>query len=145
MITDAEVTLLRGLTKKTPIATKLESGDRALLHAQWFVLELPLASFDSKLEAWEEEPLGGALEWRTLMPEGEGEYATAARFTNPDDGVPVIKLISDSTVAFIHTSIFEVVMKHVAEPEFRVFPAEKAYVAILSSGSLVGGTAQVKL
>ena len=90
-------------------------------------------------------PLAGALTWRTLLPDGGGEYAPGARFTNPEDGAPYVKLISDSGTATIHPSIYSVVLANVVEPEFRIYPGNDTHVAIRSSGSVVGGIAQVKL
>jgi hypothetical protein len=145
MITNTEITLLQGLTKQKPIVVKLGEGEMSLLHAVWFVLELPTNALAPDLTCWEEEALPKALEWRTLMPPGEGAYGQAIRFTNPDDNVALVKLIADTGVAIIHPSIYEVVTRHFSEPEFRVFSEEKAYVAILNSGSLIGATAQVKL
>lgn len=145
MITDTEIALLQGLTKKKPIAVKLGEGEMTLLHAVWFVLELPTNTLAPDLTCWEEEALPKAIEWRTLMPSGEGAYGQASRFTNPEDNIVLVKLIADTGAAIIHPSIYEVVLKQFSEPEFRVFPEEKAYVAIFNAGSLIGATAQVKL
>jgi len=146
MITTNDVELLRGLTKKHPVVARL-AGDKnsfALIYAKWFVLELPIALFDPELKDWEEAD-DGAVTWRSVMPPGEGEYAQGFRWTNPEDGMALVKLIADSGVAFIHPSIYDVVTKKVPEPEFRVFTGDQPHIAILSAGVLVGGAAQVKL
>lgn len=146
MITAADIELLRGLTKKAPSLARLAGGKNsfALLYSRWFVLELPATMFDPALTDWEEAH-DAAAAWRNVIPPGEGEYAQATRWTNPEDNVPLIKLIAGSASALIHTSIYEVVMKKLPEPEFRVFVGDKPYVAILSAGSLVGGAGQVKV
>jgi len=145
MITNNEIATLQGLTKKKPIAVKLGKGETTLLHASWFLLEIPTKLILPDLKCWAEEALPNALTWRTLMPPGEGAYGQATRFINAEDSVALVKLIADTGMAIIHPSIYEVVMKHFSEPEFRVFPEEKAPIAILNEGSLIGAAAQVKL
>jgi hypothetical protein len=144
MITKNEITLLRGLTKKEPAASKLEASDSILLYAKWFVLEVPKELFDPAFDDWEEAH-EAAINWRAAMPQGEGDYGQASRWTNPDDGLALVKLIADCGVAIIHPALFEVAMKQLPEPEFRVFPGDKPFVAILSERKLVGGVTQVKL
>lgn len=141
-ITSDDISLLKGLTRTKPICVKIEEG-KALLHAKWFTLELPVGLLKIDSETWSDEPLNGALEWRSLMPPGEGEYAQATRFTS-ESGDALIKLLSDSHTGVMHTSLYEVVMKHVNEPEFRLFPGEHSFLGIYSAGALVGAAAQVK-
>jgi len=117
---------------------------KAYLYSKWFVLELPVTLFDPAYSDWE-EPRGDVQTWRSVMPEGEGEYASASRWTNPEDNLALVKLISGAGVAIIHPSIYDVVMKQLPEPEFRVFDGEHSFVAIFSAGVMVGGVAQVKL
>lgn len=145
MITNSEIALLQGLTDKKPIAVKLGEGEKTLLHAKWFVLEVPTNLLAPDLKCWEEEALPKAVEWRTLMPAGEAAYGQASRFTNPEDNVALIRLIADTGVAIVHPSLYEVVTKNFSESEFRVFPEEKSYVAIFNAGTLIGATAQVKV
>ena len=144
MITKNEITLLRGLTKKEPAASKLEASDSILLYAKWFALEIPKELFDPAFDDWEDAH-EAAVNWRAAMPQGDGDYGQATRWTNPDDGLVLVKLIADCGEAIIHPALYEVVTKQVPEPEFRVFPGEKLFVAILSRGKLVGGVAQVKV
>jgi hypothetical protein len=146
MITSSDVELLRGLTKKKPTVARL-AGDKnhlVLLYSKWFALELPVALFDPGIKQWE-EAIDGAVTWRSGVPPGEGEYAQGIRWTNPEDGVALIKLIADSGVAFIHPSIYDVVTKKLPEPEFRLFVGDKPPLAIFSAGILVGGVGQVNL
>ena len=145
MITDTEIARLQGLTETTPIAVKLGEGQMTLLHARWFVLELPTNMFSISQKHWEEEPLPHALEWRTFLPSGEGAYGVASRFVNPKDNDNLVRLIADTGIAIIQPAIYDVVLKQISEPEFRVFPEEKAFVAILQAGALIGATAQVTL
>ena len=146
MITTTDIELLRGLTKKDPVVARL-AGDKnssALIYSKWFVLELPATLFDPEIKDWEEAD-DGAVAWRSVMPPGDGEYAQGVRWTNPEDNAALVKLIADSGVAFIHSSLYDVVTKKLPEPEFRVFAGDQPHIAILSAGVLVGGAAQVKL
>jgi len=144
MITKNEITLLRGLTKKEPLACKLNAGEKVLLYARWFTLEVPKELWDPTFEDWADAS-ESTINWRAVMPPGEGEYATASRWTNPEDNVALVKLIADSGVALVHPAIYDVVMKQIPEPEFRVFPGEKSFVVICSAGVMIGGVAQVKV
>lgn len=144
MITSDEIALLRGLTKKEPAVFKLGAGDKAMLHARWFVLEVPTSLIAPTFDDWAEVN-EHAVSWREKVPPGDGAFGQGSRWTNPDDGVALIKLISDAGVALIHPSIYEVVTKQMPDPEFRVFEGDKPVVVILSAGAMVGGTAQVKV
>jgi hypothetical protein len=144
MITLTDIELLQGLTKKKPHAVKL--GGKVLLYSQWFALELPTAQLDPAFDDWDETPHDAAVRWREWITPGDGEYAMGTRWTNPDDGVVLIRLFADSASAIIHPSIFEVVNKKMPAPEFRVFPGDnKPVVGIFSEGVLVGGVAQMKV
>lgn len=144
MITASDVELLRGLTKKKPHAVKL-AGDKVLLYSKWFALELPTALMDPAFDDWDAEAHEAARNWRDVMTKGEGEYAQGTRFTNPDDGVVLIRLIADSAMAVIHPSMYDLINKKVPEPEFRVFTGDKPVVAIYSGGVMIGGVAQMKV
>ena len=144
MITDKEIVLLQGLTDARPIAVKVGDGQTTLLHAEWFVLELPTGMFRLDLKSWKTKPLAGALTWRKLLPEKGGAYGQPIRKT-AKDGKQLIQLIADTGVAYIHASIYDVVTKQLTEPEFRVFPEAQASVGILSGGTLRGGVGQVTL
>lgn len=143
MITKTELEILQGLTKKAPQAFKLGSGEKVVLYAQWFVLELPKELLDSDFD-WE-EPNEEAQAWRTRLPEGTGEYAQAVRWKDPTDGVAIMKLISDNGVALIQAAFYDVVIRRIPEVEFRVFPGEKTPVVVVRSptGEMIGVTAQV--
>lgn len=146
MITNTEIQTLRGLTDREPLAVKL--GEKILVHAKWFVIEFPpthVGTDVTLLEELDDTPYAELPEWRAKVPTTEAEYAAGVRFTHPTEGISLIKLVSDNTTAIIHPSIYEVVMKHVAEPEFRVYNNEPLYVSIWSNGEIVGLTAQVKL
>jgi hypothetical protein len=153
MITSSDVQVLQGLTKKTPVlirlgqgtpATQAEREATALLHSGWFALELPDAAFDTDIERVESTPFEEALAWRKRLPAGDGEYAQASRGVDKDQK-PFMRLIADSETAYVDPSIYNVVLKQVTAPEFRVFPGEKLPVAILSAGKVVGVVAQVAL
>ena len=142
MITKTELEIPQGLTKKAPQAFKLGSGEKIILYAQWFVLELPKELLDASFD-WE-EPNEEAQAWRTRVPEGTGEYAQAVRWKNPKDEVVIMKLISDNGVALIQAAFYDVV-RRVPDVEFRVFPGEKTPVVVVrsSTGEMIGVTAQV--
>ena len=144
MITSNDVKTLQGLTDRKPQLTKLEGTGLVLLHARWFVLEVPVALLASDL-ATDDPPVEARIAWRTSLPAGEGEYPQAARWVAPEDQVPIVKLIAGCGVAFIHPAIYDLVMKQLPEPEFRVFEGERPHVAILSSGTVVGAVAQLKV
>lgn len=144
MITEKDIELLKGLTKKQPHVVKLE-GEIVLLYSKWFCLELPRSMLDPAFDDWDDQAHDAAIAWRKTMPEGDGEYAQGTRWTNPEDGLALIRLIADSASAIIHPSMYEVVNKHLPEPEFRVFQGDKPVVAIYSEGKLVGGVAQMKV
>lgn len=144
MITTSDIELLRGLTKKKPHAVKLDES-KVLLYSKWFALELPTALMDPAFTDWETEANEVARNWRDVMTKGEGEYAQGTRFTNPDDGVVLIRLIADSAMAVIHPSMYDLINKKLPEPEFRVFTGEKPVVAIYSAGVMIGGVAQMKV
>jgi hypothetical protein len=144
MITKVEIALLRGLTKNNPEVFKLEAEEKVLLYAKWFVLDLPRGVLDPTFNTWSEVN-DLVVTWRDRLPSGEGAYGQAVRWTNPEDGTTLIRLISDFGVAIIHSSIYDVVTKQMPEPEFRVFEGDKLPVAILSMGAVIGGTAQVKV
>lgn len=144
MITASDVELLQGLTKKKPHAVTLASGN-VLIYSKWFALELPLALMDPAFNDWDDKAHEAAINWRSTIPPGEGEWGQGTRWTNPEDGVALIRLISDSASAIIHPSMYEIVNKKLPAPEFRVFPGVKPVVAIYSEGVLVGGVAQMKV
>jgi hypothetical protein len=142
MITDTDVVLLQGLTSTAPIAVKLEDEQTTLLHSIWFALELPTSVFSISPEYWKTNPLQNAVEWRARLPVGESAYGAASKFADPTDNALLVKLIADTGIAIIHSSIFNVVMKHVPNAEFQVFSDVRAPVAILQAGKLIGATAQ---
>lgn len=144
MITAKDIELLRGLTKKDPHVVKLD-GDRTLIYSKWFCLEIPTNLMDPAFDDWDDAAHEAAKNWRKVMPPGEGEYAQGTRFTNPEDGVVLIRLIADSATAVIHPSMYDLINKKFPEPEFRVFVGDKPTVAIYSEGKLIGGVAQMKM
>lgn len=144
MITPTDIELLQGLTKKTPHAVKLEGG-KFVLYSKWFALELPIAQMDPAFDGWEEVAHSAALNWRSTIPAGDGEYGQGMRWTSPDeDKVPLIRLMSDQFTAIIHPSMYDLILKKFPTPEFRLFEGDKPIVAIYSEGTLIGGVAQMK-
>jgi len=144
MITAKDVELLRGLTKDKPRAFESKTGDTLLLYTRWFVLELPKAVFDPTFTDRSQVNEAVAA-WRKNLPPGEGAYGQAVRWTNPEDSMALVKLISDVGVALIHPSMYEVITKRLPSPEFRVFEGNQPPVAIFSDGVAIGGVAQVKV
>jgi hypothetical protein len=142
MITKIEIARLQGLTETPPRVSKLGDGEKILIYSRWFALEVPKKTMDPSFNDWVDAPVG-AIAWREKLPPGEGAYGQAVRWTNANDGLVSIKLISDVGVALIHPSIYEVVSKHLPSPEFRVFEGDGLPVAILSEGVAIGGVAQV--
>ena len=141
MITSAEIQLLQGLTEAPPKAVKLDAC--VLLYARWFALEVPHTLIGGV--SFDDSAPDEAKDWRKLVPEGEGSYGQAFRTTNPDDNVPLVKLVGDCGVARIHPSIYDVVLKTFTEPQFFVFPGKHSFVAIKSSGNVIGCVAQIKV
>jgi len=143
MITEAVIKLLQGLTDRPPRIARLAQGANVLLHSRWFALEVPISFLAPEVEIDEETPIE-RVAWRTGLPPGEGEYAQATKGVTQGDLVPIVKLIAGCGVAVVHPAIYDLVMKQLPEPEFRVFEGERPHVAILSSGIVVGAVAQIK-
>jgi hypothetical protein len=143
MITPAEMKLLRGLTKESPMITIKDQV--AYLHSTWFTVELALELLDPSLRVETNEYMPVALEWRNTMPSGEGEFGQPVRTTDPTDGATIIKLLASSGTAKIHTSIYDVLLQTFPDVEFRVNSGEQALVSIYSAGKLIGGVAQVRI
>jgi hypothetical protein len=116
-----------------------------LLHATWFVLELPTNMLAADLDCWETDTLKDAQQWREKLNSGEGAYGQPVKVKTEDD-VSAVKLVSDLGVVHIHSAIYDVIIKQLSEPEFRVFSTDvHSLVAVLNSGSLIGAVAQLKL
>lgn len=141
MINATDSQNLRGLTDSEPRAVPVRG--KVLLHNRWFVLELEAALSAFPADIREDTPYPDAENWRARVPPGEGEYAQGVRTVNQSDGVPLVKLISDSGAVYVHPSIYDLVLKKIAGGELRTYPGNKALVGIYSNGSIIGLTATV--
>jgi len=137
---------LKGLRESTSSPVHVvKTGATVLIYASWFVLEVPGGWVDPSFKEWESLASAAAAAWRTRMPAGEGEYAQGTRWVPEKEKETVVKLISDSGVALMAAPLYELVMKRVPEPEFRIFSGEAPYIAIVSAGNMIGGTAQLRI
>lgn len=142
MITKSEIVRLQGLTNSTPRAFKSGDGAKVFLYTSWFVLELFANELDPQFADWT-DVIEVVAAWKEKIPAGEGAFGQATRWTNPDDNVALIKLISDVGVVLVHPSIYEIVTKQLPGAEFRVFEGNKECVAVFRDGAALGGVAQV--
>lgn len=142
MITNSEIKQLQGLTEKPPSVIRYE--DKVLLHARWFTLELDPAMLSKDIKTVESVP-HEAKNWRDALPREDASYGQAFRTVNEDDGVELIKLVSDAGVARIHPSVYEVVTKHIPESAFYVAPGVLSNVTVRSKDSVIGCVAQIKV
>lgn len=149
MIDDQEVKELSKLHPRNRKPACIFNGDIAVVHSQWFVLEVPKDVVG--VSDWPGTPIEFIRQWKyEQLPEGEGEPAQPMRATweVDDEQLPVIRLLSDDLRGHIPVWAYEFVKRHVDDPEFRLFAGNRrdgapANVGVYAKGKVVGVIAQI--
>ena len=147
MIDDNEITRLSKLHPRNKKPACIVNGDVAIVHSQWFVLELPKDDVTAENE-WPGDTLEFIRQWKyeQLPQEGEGEVAQPIRITYEDE--PVIQLMSENLEGFVDTELYDFVRRHVENIEFRLYPGKRPdgsprNVGVFSKRKPVGVLAQL--